>query len=845
MSNLNLNHLALEECLRTLNHLFIDITRLTYEHGYEEIVGGYCELKVATLDGGIPTAKLVAAKRLRLGVRPTEPKRLAFRLARELKVWAGLQHPHVLPLLGFYLDNDCKSAVLISEYMNHGDLKSYIAKVKPSLDERLSLVRDLTDGLTYLHTQDVPIRHGDLKPGNVLVNSGRRALLADFGLSKALDTGPTGFTTGNDAKCTVRYSSPEVLREGTVAESLPNDIWSWGCLALEALTDKIPFSSIQPEPQLIFALMQGKSPSDDMNYSFLPVLLVNLLVKCWSLEPNDRPTAAHCLDTIDSLPSSPPPLPPQRPHITPRKTSPQNGTRWSELQQRYVSQVQQAQHLNQNSTEMVDELQRPHQQEGSQLNRLGNETPLNSQQFRLNPQAAVGVATPRQNQQGGAGLYSLAMGQVPPHMNNQLAALSRTKPNTHIFGSGPNAQQQTPQQPGAPALPGLGLANGAGVNGGGAGGPVEALQNQNQNQNPNPLLQIAAPRPKDITTQQFASLPPQQLVQLLQLWENQHQQQQQVLAQAQAQTQHQLQQQQQQQQASQRQQDQLGLNPGQGEQQQALGGQIPALGQVGQSSGGFPAVQSPQQPQTTVQGTSTTSTSLSSFSNELDAASSFNFTLTPATQRSSLNNNMGSLFALSDINDMTLGLDEIAAIRRSNPDDARLHKRSVKSEDFSSLREPRLVPSSNIDFIRNMAAADESLARIDRRSPPLGGPGPQRQRGSGSGHGRGSSLGSLPATLWGQQGGQPHAVAAQQQKQQPTPASPRVPSIRPHPTLQASPKAPGQPPRKQADPAGIPHRTGTERSSLKRRAEDDAVEHRGSPGPSSSSKRARKISRRL
>ncbi|KIO27747.1 hypothetical protein M407DRAFT_41188, partial [Tulasnella calospora MUT 4182] len=154
-------------------------------------------------------------------------------LARELKVWAALQHPHILPLEGFYLCDEYKTAVLISEYMGHGELKNYIANMKPSLEERLSLVRDLTSGLAYLHTRDAPIRHGDLKPGNVLVNSDRRALLADFGLSKALDTGPTGFTTGNDIRGTTRYSGPEILLLGKPAESLANDIWSWACLVLE------------------------------------------------------------------------------------------------------------------------------------------------------------------------------------------------------------------------------------------------------------------------------------------------------------------------------------------------------------------------------------------------------------------------------------------------------------------------------------------------------------------------------------------------------------------------------------------------------------------------------------
>ncbi|KAG8934781.1 hypothetical protein FRC01_000462, partial [Tulasnella sp. 417] len=158
----------------------------------------------------------------------------------------------------------------------------------------------------------------------------------------------------------------------------------------------------------------------------------------------------------------------------------------------------------------------------------------------------------------------------------------------------------------------------------------------------------------------------------------------------------------------------------------------------------------------------TTTTSLSSMSNDLDpSSSSFNFTLTPAMQRAQLNN-MGSIFASNDMNDMTLGLGESAGIRRSNSDGGRSHKRSVKSEDFTSLRTPRLVPTSSTEFIRSVTAADGSLAPIDPRSPPLGGPGPQRRRGSGSGHERNSSLSSLRATPYQRPsphtspGGSPH-----------------------------------------------------------------------------------------
>ncbi|KAG8906540.1 hypothetical protein FRC01_007983, partial [Tulasnella sp. 417] len=296
MSNL-IEHSTLEEFLEGLNHLFIDIVRLSDEPDYRDKRGGYCDLQVKTLDREIPSArKLVAAKKLFLSARPHNPKRLALRLARELKVWARLRHPHVLPLVGFYVGDNYDPAVLISEYMVHGDLKDYIVKMKPSYDERLYLVRDLTDGLAYLHTQF--IRHGDLKSGNVLVNPQRRALLADFGLSKALDIGSTGFTTGNDARATVRFSSPEIMLEGVDAQSLANDIWSWACLVLEAMTDKAPFADIQVDHKIILSLTKQESPCSGEALALDLPQFSALLANCWSYQSDQRPTVVQCLDVV-------------------------------------------------------------------------------------------------------------------------------------------------------------------------------------------------------------------------------------------------------------------------------------------------------------------------------------------------------------------------------------------------------------------------------------------------------------------------------------------------------------------------------------------------------------------
>lgn len=72
----------------------------------------------------------------------------------------------------------------------------------------------------------------DLIQSNVLVNYERRAILCDFGLSKALSDVPSGLTTTRALKGSLRYLSPELLTNEK--RSIRSDIWAWGCLAFEA-----------------------------------------------------------------------------------------------------------------------------------------------------------------------------------------------------------------------------------------------------------------------------------------------------------------------------------------------------------------------------------------------------------------------------------------------------------------------------------------------------------------------------------------------------------------------------------------------------------------------------------
>lgn len=71
------------------------------------------------------------------------------RLARELRIWARLDHPNILRLIGYYLSPDMVTAQLISPLAQHGHLGEYITRSKPSQEKRMELVNENR----YVHTR--------------------------------------------------------------------------------------------------------------------------------------------------------------------------------------------------------------------------------------------------------------------------------------------------------------------------------------------------------------------------------------------------------------------------------------------------------------------------------------------------------------------------------------------------------------------------------------------------------------------------------------------------------------------------------------------------------------------
>ena len=121
----------------------------------------------------------------------------------------------------------------------HHDLTGLLSRVKLQEDQIKNLIRQMFEGLQYLHLKN--IMHRDLKGSNLLINSKGELKLADFGLARTeFQTSRPKMEHYTNRVITLWYRSPELLL-GSTKYDFTVDIWSAGCIFLEFYEGKPVF----------------------------------------------------------------------------------------------------------------------------------------------------------------------------------------------------------------------------------------------------------------------------------------------------------------------------------------------------------------------------------------------------------------------------------------------------------------------------------------------------------------------------------------------------------------------------------------------------------------------------
>jgi formylglycine-generating enzyme required for sulfatase activity/tRNA A-37 threonylcarbamoyl transferase component Bud32 len=250
--------------------------------------------------GGMGTAYLVEDQRLSRSCVAKEASlqdpAYHEQFEQEAQILAGLRHPNLPEIYDYFLEND--QPYLIMQFIEGTTLdRLQDGRSAPfEVDQVLRWAKDLLDALVYLHSQNPPVIHRDVKPSNVCITPEGGAVLLDFGIARRLDR--TSTRTGAQAH-SLYYSpieqyKPEsfasyrtlnryltTLRDDGFHTSTYSDIYSLGATLYFALT------LLEPPDACMRFLEETPRPIHELNPE-VPDFLVDAINQAIVIDPRER-----------------------------------------------------------------------------------------------------------------------------------------------------------------------------------------------------------------------------------------------------------------------------------------------------------------------------------------------------------------------------------------------------------------------------------------------------------------------------------------------------------------------------------------------------------------------------
>ena len=220
-----------------------------------------------------------------------DPERLE-RFEREARALAALDHPHIAGIYGFEEAGELRALAL--ELIEGESLADRLARGPLSPDEALAIADQIADALEAAHERGIV--HRDLKPANVMLRTDGTVKVLDFGLAKAVGTGPApaddsqsptmtaAATRAGVVLGTAAYMSPEQAKGQEVGREA--DTWALAAVLFEMLAGRRAFAG-ESVTEILASVMRD-DPDWEALPSEVPAHVRTVLEVCLQKEPRDR-----------------------------------------------------------------------------------------------------------------------------------------------------------------------------------------------------------------------------------------------------------------------------------------------------------------------------------------------------------------------------------------------------------------------------------------------------------------------------------------------------------------------------------------------------------------------------
>jgi serine/threonine protein kinase len=210
-------------------------------------------------------------------------------LMHEAEVGMKLAHPNIIRIVA--IERNPKNPYFVMEFFPAGSLRFRMFKKETEFlrEKGQDILKQVATALAFMNAKGWV--HRDIKPDNILVNSSGDVRVIDFAIAQRIPTGWSKlFYRKVKAQGTRSYMSPEQIR----GEALDGraDIYSFGIMAYELVTGRVPFKGVSSQDLLAKHITEKPASPQQFNQDVTKEF-AELILQMLAKKRPDRPHDFH------------------------------------------------------------------------------------------------------------------------------------------------------------------------------------------------------------------------------------------------------------------------------------------------------------------------------------------------------------------------------------------------------------------------------------------------------------------------------------------------------------------------------------------------------------------------
>ena len=291
-----------------INNLIISKSHIELLRGQELGRGAYAKAFKAKYRGSLCAAKEIYPLLIESAYTLSERNRLRDDFIRECHLCSTLYHPNIIDFIGIYYPSQQSFPVMIMELMDES-LTKYAKMHKISFKMSFSILYDVAEGLSYLHSRNPPIIHCDLSPNSILLKNvpGYVAVkIAGLGSAQVINVDQKK-SQQILLKCpgTVHFMPPESFEDEPLYDT-SLDVFSYSGIMLYTINGEWPTPTVQykrnPVTRQVNALTEVQRRQEYLDKMTGEAEVLRPLVEaCLDNDPVKRPSIIELSERILAL----------------------------------------------------------------------------------------------------------------------------------------------------------------------------------------------------------------------------------------------------------------------------------------------------------------------------------------------------------------------------------------------------------------------------------------------------------------------------------------------------------------------------------------------------------------